>query len=73
MLNLPCMGIFKNKSTWNNLLDMYRMTLALFVTLRNIFMVLRNILDLGMPKWKNLFLTSTFLDVILTLMSIEIK
>jgi hypothetical protein len=59
MLNLPsCMGICKNKSTWNNLLAMSRMTPALFVTLRNLFMVLRKLLELGMPKWTTFFLNS---------------
>jgi hypothetical protein len=51
MLNTPsCMGICKKKSTWNNLLAMSRMTLALFVALRNLFMVLSKLPELGMPK-----------------------
>jgi hypothetical protein len=52
-----CIEICKNKSTWNNLLAMSRMTLALFVTLRNLFMVLRKIPELGMPKWTTFLLT----------------
>jgi hypothetical protein len=31
------MGICKKKSTWNNLLVMSRMTLALFVAVRNLY------------------------------------
>jgi hypothetical protein len=31
---------------------MFRMTLALFVTLRNLFMVLSKLPELGMTKWK---------------------
>jgi hypothetical protein len=61
MLNTPsCMGIYKNKSIWKNLQAMSRMTLALFVTLRNIFMVLSKIPELGMPKWKNFFIDTDF-------------
>jgi hypothetical protein len=41
-----CMGIYKNKSTWNNLLAMFRMTPTLFVTLRNLSMVLSKLLSL---------------------------
>jgi hypothetical protein len=38
MLNLPfCMRICKKKSTWNNLLVMSRMTLVLFVVVRNLY------------------------------------
>jgi hypothetical protein len=54
------MGICKNKSTWNNLLAMSRMTLALFFALRNLFMVLSKLLELGMPKWTTFFLTLDF-------------
>jgi hypothetical protein len=61
MLNMPsCMGICKKKSTWNNLLAMSRMTQALFVSLRNLFMVLSKLLELGMPKWTTFFLTLDF-------------
>ena len=56
----------QEKNTWNNLLAMIRINLALFSTLRNLFMVLSKLLELGMPKWVAFFLTSTFLDVILT-------
>jgi hypothetical protein len=61
MLNIPsCMGICKKKYTWNNLLAMSRMTPTLFSTLRNLFMVLSKLLELGMPKWTNFFLTLDF-------------
>jgi hypothetical protein len=61
MLNLPsCMGICKNKYTWNNLLDMSRMTPTLFVSLRNLFMVLSKLLELGMPKWTRFLLDTGF-------------
>jgi uncharacterized membrane protein len=74
MLNLPsCMDICKNKYTWNNLLAMSRMTLALFVTLRNLFMVLSKLPELGMPKWTTFLLTPDSLDAILILMSIPRK
>jgi uncharacterized membrane protein YhaH (DUF805 family) len=46
------------------------MKLALFVTLKNIFMALRKLPELGMPKWIAFLLTPDFLDVILILMSI---
>ena len=40
MLNPPsCMEICKKKYTWNNLLAMSRMTLALFFASRNLFIV----------------------------------
>jgi hypothetical protein len=71
MLNPPsCMGIFKNKYTWNKILAMSRMTPAMFLALGNLLMVLRNILNFGMPKWTTFFLKLGFLDVIITLMSI---
>jgi hypothetical protein len=74
MVNLSsCMGICKNKYTWNNLLDMSKMTLSFFVTLINLFMLLRKLLELSMPKLTALFLTSSLLDFILTQMSIPIK
>jgi hypothetical protein len=68
-----CMGICKKKSTWNNLLAMSKMTLALFVSLRNLFMVLSKLPELGMPKWTAFLLTLDFLDAILILMSIPRK
>jgi hypothetical protein len=69
MLNLPsCIGIYKNKSTLINLMDMFKMTLALFFSLRNLSIVLSKLLKLGMLKWTTFFLTLAFLDVILTLM-----
>ena len=74
MLNTPsCMGIFKKKYTWNNLMAMSRMTPSLFVTLRNIFMVISKLLELDILKWIAFFLTLIFLDVILTLMYIPIN
>ena len=39
------------KFTWNNLLDMFKITLALSVSLRNPYMALSKLLNLGMPKW----------------------
>jgi hypothetical protein len=74
MLDLPsCVGICKKKSAWNNLLVMSRMTPTLSVSLRNLFMVLSKLLELGIPKWISFFLIPAFLDVILTLMSIPRK
>jgi hypothetical protein len=55
------------------LLTMSKMTPTLFVSLRNLFMVLSKVLELGMPKWIAFFLILTFLGVILTPMSIPIK
>jgi hypothetical protein len=52
---------------------MSRMALALFVALRNLFMVLRNLPELGMPKWIAFLLTLDSLDDILILMSIPKK
>jgi hypothetical protein len=66
-------GDLQEKSTWNNLLSMSRMTLALFVALRNLFMVLSKLIELGMPKWTSFLLTPDFLDAILILMSIPRK
>jgi hypothetical protein len=66
-------GICKNKSTWNNLLAMSRMTLALFVASRNLFMVSRKLPKLGMPKWTTFLLPLDSLDAILILMSIPRK
>ena len=40
------MGIFKKKSTWNNLLGISKMTLALYATLRNLSMALSKPLGL---------------------------
>ena len=52
MLNLPsCMGTCMKKSIWNNLLALYKQTSALYVGLRNPFMVSSKPLELGMPKW----------------------
>ena len=45
------MVIYMRKFTWNNILDMFRITLALFVSLRNPYMALSKLLELGMPKW----------------------
>ena len=65
--------IYKRKFTWNNLLDMFRITLALSVSLRNPYMALSKLLELGMPKWMSFSLTLVFLEVILTPMSIPRK
>jgi hypothetical protein len=59
------MGICKKEFTWNNLLDMFGMNPSLFFSLINFSMVLRNILEIGMPKCIIFFLTPVFLDVIL--------
>jgi hypothetical protein len=56
------MDICKKKPPWNNLLAMYRMTLALFFYLRNIFMVLRKILEIGIPKCTTFLLPLDSLD-----------
>jgi hypothetical protein len=66
-------GDLQEEIYMKNLLTMSRMTPTLFVTLRNLFMVLSKLLELGMLKLTSFFLTPTFLDVILTLMSILIK
>jgi hypothetical protein len=63
----------QKKYTWNNLLAMSRMTLALFVALRNLFMVLSKLPKLGMPKWTTFLLALDSLDSILILMSIPRK
>jgi hypothetical protein len=73
-VKLPsCTEICKKKSTWNNLLAMSRMTLALFVASRNLFMVSSKLLELGMPKWIAFLLPLDSLDFILILMSIPRK
>jgi hypothetical protein len=46
---------------------------SLVLCLRNIFMVLSKLPDLGMPKWTTFLLTLDFLDAILILMSISRK
>jgi hypothetical protein len=61
-----CIGIYKKKYTWSDLLAMFRMNLTLYVTLVNLSMVLSKFLGLGMLKWIAFFLTPAFLDVILT-------
>jgi hypothetical protein len=67
MLNLlSCTEICKKKYAWNNLLAMSRMTLALFVTLRNLFIVSSKLPELGMPKWISFLLLE---DWLLSLMS----
>jgi hypothetical protein len=66
-------GDLQNKSTWNNLLAMSRMTLALFVALRNLFMVSSNLPELGMPKWTPFLFPLDSLDAILIPMSIPRK
>jgi hypothetical protein len=74
MLNLPsCTDICKKKSTWNNLLAMSRMTLALFFASRNLFIVSSKILKLGMPKSTTFLLPLDSLDAIMILMSIPRK
>ena len=67
------MVICKMKFTWKNLLDMFKMTLSLFVSLRNPYMALRKLLDLGIPKSIAFYLTLVFINAILTPMSIPIK
>jgi hypothetical protein len=42
--------IYMEQHTWNNHLAMYKMTPTLFFTVRNLFMVLSKILELGMPN-----------------------
>ena len=54
--------IYRRKFIWNNVLDMFRITLALFVSLRNPYMALSKLLELGMPKWIAFSLTLVFLD-----------
>ena len=66
-------GDLHEEITWNNLMDMFRITLALFVSLTNPYMALRNLLELGMPKWIAFSLTLVFLDAIMTPMSIPRK
>jgi hypothetical protein len=68
--NPSCTKICKKKSTWNNLLAMFRMTLALFVASRNLFIVSSKLPELGMPKWIAFLLPLDSLDAILILMSI---
>ena len=71
MSNIPsCKDSCMKKSTWNNLLVLSKMTLALFSSLRNLFMVLIKPLVLGIPKWIYLFWIMAFLDVIPITMSI---
>ena len=52
---------------------MSKMILALFVTLRNLFMVLSKLPELGMPKWTAFLLPLDSLDAIMILMSIPRK
>jgi hypothetical protein len=54
------MGICKKKYTWNNLLAMSRMTLSLFVTLRNLFMVLSKAPQDWYAKMDNFLLDTGF-------------
>ena len=60
-------GDLHEEFTWNNLLDMFRITLSLFVALINPYMALSNLLERGMPKWIAFSLTLVFLDSSLTL------
>ena len=47
MSSLPFyMVIYRRKFTWNNLLDMFRITLSLSISLRNPYMALSKILEL---------------------------
>ena len=64
------MVIYKRKFTWNNLLYMFKITLALSVSLRNPYMALSKLLELSMPKWISFYLTLVFIEVIMTPMSI---
>ena len=65
--------IHRRKFTWNNLLDMFRINLALSISLGNPYMALSKLLELGMPKWIALSLKLVFLDAILTPLSISRK
>ena len=58
------MVIYRRKFTWNNLLDMFRITLALSVSLRNPYMALSKLLELGMPKWIKFLLDTGFSETI---------
>ena len=61
MSSLPSyMVIYTRKFIWNNLLDMFKITLALSVSLRNPYMALNKLLELGMPKWIAFSLTLVF-------------
>ena len=44
------MVIYRRKFTWNNLLDMFRITLALSVSLRNPYMALSKLLDTSFSR-----------------------
>ena len=67
------MLIYRRKFIWKNLLDMFRITLVLSVSLRNPYMALSKLLELGMQKWISFSLTLVFLDAILTPKSIPRK
>jgi hypothetical protein len=54
------MDICKKKSTWNNLLAMSRMTLSLFVALRNLFMVLSKLPRAWYAKMDNFLIATGF-------------
>ena len=66
-------GYLQEEIYMENLPTISRMTLALFVSLRNLFMVLSKLLEHGMPKWTAFLLTLDSLDAILILMSIPRK
>ena len=54
------MVIYMRKFTWKNLLDMFRITLTLSVSLRNTYMSLSKLLELGMPKMDSFLLDTGF-------------
>jgi hypothetical protein len=60
MSNPPyCMGICKNKFTWNNLLAISKIIIALIITLRNLFMVLSKLPEIY-AKMDNFLLDTGF-------------
>ena len=61
MLNLPsCMGTCMRKSTWNNLLGLYKKTPALYVGLRNPFCGLKQAPRAWYAKMDSFLLESGF-------------
>ena len=54
------MVIYMRNFTWNNLLDMFRITLGSFVALRNPYMALSKLIELGMPKMDSFLFDTGF-------------
>lgn len=54
------MEIYKKNFTWNNLLDIFKTTIALFVALRDLSMALTKPLELGMLNWIANFININF-------------